>query len=123
MHKLQPILIMLFIIYPGFSIADEWNEETKTAFIDGCVQGVLEPAKEDYHKRAAEKGNPDAEFPEEKITPPIKEMCTCITNRAISNWSYDEFFSTAAYQQQLVEDAITGKECAVQDIFKNKNNQ
>lgn len=113
--KIQ-FLVFIFIsnvLSLGQVAADElgWDEGIKKIMTDGCVLGILDPAKRDFQERARQKGNANAVFPEEKIKPSIVELCACITRRASVSWSYQKFVEQPHLAQQLVSEAMSGGEC------------
>ena len=89
----------------------DWNDSMKKKMTDGCVSGILEPAKRDFQERANQKGNADAVFPEDKIKQSVVDLCACITQRASTSWSYQQFIQQPELVQRLVSEAVTGGEC------------
>jgi len=105
------IVLSAFVVGNINAEAPDWNYDNKKEMADDCVLGILEPAKRGFQARADKEGNPDAVFPEEKIKPPIVDLCECIVQRASITWGYQYFIWQPELVQQLVSEAMKGGEC------------
>jgi len=108
-----PLFMLISILSFGQVTANElgWTDDIKRQMTDGCVLGLLNPAKRDFQARAAQRGAPNAVFPEEKVRSSLVALCACITERAADSWSYQQFLGQPHLADQLIEEALTGGKC------------
>jgi hypothetical protein len=88
-----------------------WTDDVRKTMTNGCVLGLLNPAKRDFQARADQSGAPNAVFPEEKVRPSLVALCACITERAAESWSYQQFLGQPHLADQLIEEALSGGRC------------
>lgn len=112
--KIQASLFMVSsILSVGQVTANElgWTDDIKKQMTDGCVLGILKPAKRDFQARAAQRGDPNAVFPVETVRPSIAALCACITERVAVSWSYQQFLGQPHLADQLITEALSGGQC------------
>lgn len=105
------MVLSIFFVGNTSATTPDWIDATKKEMTDGCVSGILDPAKRGFEARAKKEGKTDAIFPEDKIKPSIVDLCECIVQRASISWGYKYFVWQPELAQKLVSEAMKGGEC------------
>ena len=93
-----------------------WVEADITEMADGCVPGAIGPARRDFMARAA--GNPNAQFPEAELMPPLKAMCLCFARRVGSTYARADYQrDRAAILQRMNNEAMNGGACKPEGLL------
>ena len=89
-----------------------WSGSDITQMADGCVPGVIGPAKRDFAARAAKAPDATAEFPEAELTAGVKAMCLCFAKRAGATYSRADFqHDRQAILRRMNDEAMNGGAC------------
>jgi hypothetical protein len=99
---------------PATQAKPGWTETEMKAFLFGCTEAVVRPAKRDYYA-AAEKNN-DANpkpFPETELRDSVGPMCACLGQRVAETWSVEELAKLGLDSYMpYIQEAFTGGRCA-----------
>lgn len=94
-------------------LKDGWSDAQVTQFTEGCIAGILVPARRDYAARAAAAGDASSRpFPEEALRASIAPMCSCIALRIANTWAFAEFSANPReLSKPLIEESLAGGQC------------
>ncbi|MBQ0797676.1 MAG: hypothetical protein KBT63_00230 [Porticoccaceae bacterium] len=111
-NKSATAISLLIIAAPAFSEVT-WSEINTASFIQGCISGVVDPARRDYFARAKQVGNPYPKpFPEEELRKSVEPMCSCVTEKLIVNGvPSDAAINQSPEAKSITERAISSGEC------------
>lgn len=115
------IIATLFSIAPAYATGSDqrlplkegWNEQTLASFTNGCVLAILNPARQGYYARAAQRGDSNPKpFPEIEISQSVKPMCACIGMRIAQTADLQEVeLHQDTLAKPFIEDAMKGGQC------------
>lgn len=81
------------------------------AFVAGCAEAIVQPAKQSYAARAAEVGNPSPKpFPERQVRDSVEPMCACIGQRLVDAGLVSAVAADPSVVKPMVE-ALAGGRC------------
>lgn len=103
---------LLFFATPAVSELT-WSEIDAEAFMQGCVAGVVAPAKRAYFARAEEMGNDNPKpFPEDELVKSVEPMCSCVATKLEENGISPVAAAIPSQEaQEIIQQVISGGEC------------
>jgi len=121
MKIIQSTYLALFIIIFSHNAiaASNWDTETTSSFIDGCIKGVVDPARIDYFTAAEKAGNTNPKpFPAQKLEESVKPLCTCVVEKLQkNNIASDDASLQSIEATKLMQDAVSSGECKLGGKF------
>ncbi len=95
-----------------------WTKQALAEHSQGCVEGIVEPARRDYFARAAQVGNSNPRpFPEKELRASAEPMCRCISRRIAVTYSYTQSIQEPQLAMPFIEEALSGGECAPEGLL------
>lgn len=114
----------LLVALPAFVAASDsglklgWTKQALEEHWQGCVDGIVEPARRDYFARAAQVGNSNPRpFPEKELRASAEPMCRCISRRLAGTYPFTQITQDPQLAMPFVQEAISGGECAPEGIL------
>ena len=115
MIKLTGNFTIILLLISNITLANDesWAEKNRVAFIDGCVRGVLDPARRDYYARAESRGNFNPNpFPEQQVKSSIEPLCSCVAEKIRkNNIPFEKAVRNAPEVIEITKEAVTSGEC------------
>jgi len=84
----------------------DWNAEKIHDLASYCSNAILTGAENGYYKEAKRDGNASPEpFPHAELVGPIKDLCSCVSERTAEQYSYAAFTQSGGQQFMHVFDS------------------
>jgi len=88
-------LTSIALLFGGAAVADslgDWNAEKTQDLASYCSNAILAGAENGYYQEAKRDGNASPEpFPRAELVEPIKNLCSCVSDRTAEQYSYAAF--------------------------------
>lgn len=90
-----------------------WSDAQVAAFTEGCLSGIVDPAKRDYTEPTRSRGPGAKPFPEAEFRASVGPMCTCFANRlAEQGKRFRADILSSPDTRAVMDEALAGGRCS-----------
>jgi hypothetical protein len=89
-----------------------WPDAQVAAFTEGCLSGIVDPARRDYTEATRSRGPAAKPFPEEQFRASVGPMCMCFANRLAEQGKiFRAEILSSPDTRAVMDEALAGGRC------------